>query len=484
MQLRDYQSRAIELLREHVHERPILVLPTGAGKTVVMGEIVRLARGRVLFLCHRRELVDQAVERFAAFGIDCGEILAGRTPEPEKRVQVASIPTLCRRKLPPAELVIVDEAHHASSDTWERIIQAYDDSYLIGCTATPFRLDGKPLGHLFGKILPVVTSRELCDQGVLVEPRVFSHPIGKIKARVAMGDYVLGELGEAMAKKNLVGDIVSHWIEHGAGRTVAFAVNVLHSKMIRDAFLERGIPAEHLDGKTPAAERAAILDRLASGETQIVSNCMVLGEGFDCPVLDTAILARPTKSLGLYLQQIGRIMRSAPAKTGALVLDHAGNVVEHGHPLQEIEYSLTDKARPKPETCPVKLCKVCFAQIPLNSTECPECGSIAPQEPKDQPHVSNPGALEEYTEEVDRVNRREQYRELVAYASRQRYRLGWARFQFKQRTGTWPRYRDVEEEEYFCVNHQIEEKVYGNRVVTRCARCLRPVGQSSLSTGI
>lgn len=470
MKLRPYQEEAIGQLRRAIHDRPILVLPTGAGKTVVMSEIVRLARGRVLFLCHRRELVAQAIERFAANGVYAAPILAGEIPDPNARVQVASIPTLIRRELPPADLVIVDECHHATSPSWQSLLEAYSSSFLIGCTATPFRLDGSPLSSVFGRIVVGTTTRQLCDDGYLVQPRIFSHPIPDVTARVRAGDYALDDLADFMADSKLVGDIIGHWKKHGPGRTVAFAVNVAHSKLITQAFLDAGVPAEHLDGKTPKDARAAILDRLESGETTVVSNCMVLGEGFDCPALDVAVLARPTMSLALYLQQIGRIMRSHPGKSSAVVLDHAGLAHRHGCPLQELAYSLEGKVQKDPESSPVKLCKECFAQIPVNATSCPECFSDVPEpEPRAEVKVDNPGELVEFK---SRESKEALYASLVREADQKRFKLGWARVQYKDRTGVWPRGMKDLERAYRCYKHVPETRTFGHRAVERCAYCL------------
>lgn len=419
---------------------------------------------------HRRELVEQARQRFAAFGVNAGVILAGYRPNPFARVQIASIQTLARRKnWPQAGLVIIDECHHASSDTWRATLAEYPDAFRLGLTATPYRLDGKPLGgDLFGQIVAPVTALELCESGVLVKPRVFSYPIPKVDVSVRGGDYVLGALGMYMRQPKLVGGIVEHWKKHDPARAVIFATTIEHSRALVDAFPE-GI-AEHIDGKTPKPERDAILTRLRSGKTRVVSNCQVLTEGWDLPALECAILARPTKSLGLYKQMVGRIMRSFPNKTGALLLDHAGNVFEHGHPLNEVEFSLTDKTKVV-ETCPVRLCPHCFAQIPVGLAECPECNFIATAEDTIPPVEDATVELVEVPMDQKR-DERDWYVRRVQEADEKRFKIGWARRQYFEKFGRWPSLYKVEKENYRCFSHQTETNEWGQK---KCVKCRRTV---------
>lgn len=292
------------MLRERCRDRPLLCLPTGGGKTSVAAEIIRaaVARGnRCIFLVHRRELVDQAVERLAEFGVKAGRILAGHYEVRSLPVQVACIPTLVRRKHWPAELVIVDECAHATSRSWTDVIGRYPDSFVIGLTATPIRLDGKGLGDIFGCIVEPVSTRALIEQGHLIEPKVFAPPVDLGGIPVKRGDYSIPELAVRMEK--LTGSITKEWLGHARGmKTVAFAVNVEHSQKIVAAFREIGVRAAHIDGGTANHVRAEALRRLRAGDLDLVSNCMVLSEGWDLPSLRCAILARPTKSLALFRQ--------------------------------------------------------------------------------------------------------------------------------------------------------------------------------------
>ena len=190
-----------------------------------------------------------------------------------------------------------------------KIIEAYPDAVLIGLTATPCRGDGRGLGGIFSCLIEAPQIPDLIELGFLVKTRVYAPIRPNLRGvRIRRGDYVEGELAERMDNPKLVGDIVTHWHKYGHPRkTVAFACNVAHSLHIRDEFVRSGVRAEHLDGATPDDERDAILARLETGETELVANCMVLTEGWDMPEVGCAILARPTRQMGLFRQMIGRV---------------------------------------------------------------------------------------------------------------------------------------------------------------------------------
>ena len=469
--LRPYQQRAVTMLREHHRDRPLLCLPTGAGKTTVAAEVIRSAtsRGnRAAFLVHRRELVDQAVARLAHFGVQAGRILAGHPEERDLPVQVASIPTLVRREHWPAEVVIVDECSHATSASWGRCLDRYAESFVIGLTATPIRLDGRPLGDIFGCLVEPVTTQELVDAGHLVAPEVFAPPVDLSKIRKRAGDYSLPEVYERM--NPLTGSIVSTWLERTPGqRTVVFAVNVKHSQEIVAAFQQQGVAAEHIDGANP---REDTLARLRSGETTLVSNCMVLSEGWDLPALQCAVLARPTKSLALFRQMVGRIMRPPGPVT---VLDHAGNHHEHGEVTEPVEWSLEGKPARSLNLDPLRTCSECFAIYPPAAEECPQCGNRNEPVIARQPGVENPGELVRFT----RSDKALWYAEQVRMASALGYKIGWARGQYKSRWGSWPRFSDIERAEYECKAHNPVLQQYGPRTVMRCPVCCREESRES-----
>ena len=297
--LRDYQRSAVDRLKTVLHRRPILVAPTGSGKTTVAVALVEELGVPTLWLAHRKELIDQAAGHLARLGLWPGRILAGYPPEPFAQVQVASVQTLVRRAMPPAKLVVIDEAHHVTlGSSYSQVIEHYPNTHVLGLTATPFRLDGRGLGDVFGELIVAAYADELCEAGVLHDPRVYAGKAPDLRhVKIAMGDYALGELSKRTNTEELNADIVQTWLEKSPGRrTVAFAVDIAHSQAIVEAFRAAGVPAEHLDGKVARSEREAVLERLRGGQTLIVSNCMVLTEGWDLPALETAIVARPTAS--------------------------------------------------------------------------------------------------------------------------------------------------------------------------------------------
>jgi superfamily II DNA or RNA helicase len=429
--LRPYQAHAIHQIDTLVAQgtrRILVVAPTGAGKTSIAGSLIlrAVSQGQqVLFLAHRRELIVQAWRRLQEMGLppeQVGILMASDARRrPAAPVQVASVDTLRRRRLPAADLVFVDECHRALSPTYLGILKEYPQAVHLGLTATPFRADGRGFREVYDDLVLVASMQQLIAEGFLVEPRVFTVPASHLpdlgRVRVRGGDYDERALADAVDQQRLVGNIVEHWQKLAAGvRTVAFAVSIAHSQHIAASFQQAGVPAEHLDGSLATEERDAILQRLERGETLVVSNCGVLAEGWDQPSVKCAILARPTKSTGLYLQQAGRILRPWQGQP-ALLLDHAGCAVEHGLPQDEREFSLDgdkgDPARSKrkprePRVCPscqlvvaptVRVCPACttalVATVPLPA-ESPEelvearPGQFAPPPPRKTPAFRRP----------------------------------------------------------------------------------------------
>ena len=401
--LRPYQVGAVAGIETRIAagvRRLVLVLPTGGGKTTIAGSLIlrAVARGqRVLFLAHRRELIVQAYLRLLDMGLrveQVGIVMASDARRrPGAAVQVASIDTLRRRARPLAEIVFVDECHRALATSYREIAADYPDAIHLGLTATPYRADGKGLGDAYDELIVVATPRQLIGEAYLVEPRVFTVPPSQrpnlAGIRVARGDYAARELDDAMNRQALVGNIVEHWQRHAGGvRTVVFAVSIAHSRHITERFREAGVAAEHLDGATATQERDAILARLDRGETLVVSNCGVLCEGWDQPSVKCAVLARPTKSTGLYLQQAGRILRPWQ-EVPAVILDHAGCAHEHGLPQDDRDFSLEGTKRrraPRDATAPVRECPACFLVSSLATRVCPACGEmlVASRDPPEE----------------------------------------------------------------------------------------------------
>lgn len=442
-QLREYQEQAVENIIDALDSRPILVSPTGSGKTTMATEIVERLGVPTLWMAHRKELIDQAAARLAAHGLSTGIVMAGYKPDPDAQVQVASVQTLARRDRPPARLIVVDECHHAAAESYQGILEDYPDASLLGLTATPFRLDGRGLGgELFGRLVVAAWPDELCTAGVLHKPRVWASKSPDLRGvRVVAGDYSTAALAERTNTAELNADIVETWKKRAAGRrTVAFAVDIEHSQAITAAFAEAGIPAEHLDGGTPRDERDAILGRLASGRTLVVSNCMVLTEGWDLPALECAVLARPTASLNLHLQMIGRVMRASEGKDGAIVLDHAGNHHIHGLVTRRLEYTLTDQKVGFSEPLGLRRCGNCGLLFETGMPACPECGwtpeaSGAGQ--RERPAIHGEGELAEF-DDSSFDYRRQSWVQIEGQRMASGYKPGWSFYHFLARFGTAP----------------------------------------------
>lgn len=387
--LRPFQESAIDSIRNEIRaqrKRILLVAPTGSGKTVIAAIMVYggIARNKlILFIAHRRELIDQCCERLAAIGVSSSVIMAGDPRfNPASPVQVASIQTLIRRDIDfEPEIIFIDEAHHASAKSYSGVLKKHPNAVVVGLTATPVRTDGKGLGDIFEAMVLCPSIEELTTAGFLVPAITYTQPRHYINlkgVRKTGGDYATGELAERVNKPKLIGNIIAHWRKYANGRrTITYAVNVEHSKAICAEFAAQGIPTEHLDGNTPTEERRAILARLSSGATLNVVNCMVLTEGFDCPSVSCVILARPTASLGLYLQMAGRALRPYPGKSESIILDHAGCVHSHGlcsmpHQWQLTESSALPEARPNIADT-FKVCPNCGAVTARNTPFC-VCG--------------------------------------------------------------------------------------------------------------
>jgi DNA repair protein RadD len=448
-------------------KRIIVVAPTGSGKTVIASEVTKRAMPKPIgFVAHRDELLVQARDKLGRFGITAGIIKAGRDKDqrPQALVQVCGIQTLHARairsdriQLPPARILWVDECHHARAMTYESLIAAYPDSIIIGLTATPCRGDGRGLGNCFERMIECPQVAELIRLGYLVPPKIFAPPapdLGGIK--VTSGDYQIDQLSDRMNTDILVGDIVTHWLKHAQRRrTVCFAVDVAHSAHIVEEMVKSEIRAEHLDGNTEQNDREAILARLASGETEVVSNCMVLTEGFDCPDVGCIVLARPTRSLGLYRQMIGRGLRAAPDKTDVIILDHSGGVHRHGRPDDPIEWTLEQDRKATNKTHAARVaasggkdpfceCQAC-GHLRMRGAACENCGWEPKPRPRPQEYLDI-----DLVELGQRAARRTEedrhtfYLELRGYqlTARKRdgslYAAGWAAQQFKQKHGFFP----------------------------------------------
>ena len=385
MNLRDYQQQAISDLRSAMQQgakAPLLCLPTGGGKTIILATIAAqaAARGRqVLILVHRRELIHQTASKLQWAGLEHGIIAAGH-PATDARVQVASVQTLVRRLADmdwTPSLVIIDEAHHAAAGSWRQILEHWPDAYRIGVTATPCRLDGRGISEAFDQLVLGPSVADLVFLGFLSQARIYAPPIvadlSGIRRRA--GDYANDQAAAAMDRPTVTGDAIAHYQRLAAGQqAIAFCCNVAHAVSVCDAFKTARISAALLLGGT--GNRDQVVADFAAGIVRVLVTVDVVSEGFDVPAASCAILLRPTQSLGLYLQQVGRVLRPAPGKPHALILDHVGNVTRHGFPDDPRQWSLAEGAvRQNSTAAPsVRTCPECFAAF-KPQPQCPVCGA-------------------------------------------------------------------------------------------------------------
>lgn len=383
--LRPYQEAIITETRTalRTNDNVLIQLPTGGGKTALGATMIGSAaeKGhRAFFSVHRKELIDQTVETFGVAGVPHGVIAPGYDPRPLERVQIVSIDTLKHRldRVAPPGFMLWDEAHHTAAAGWKKVKAAYPKAKHVGLTATPERLDGKGLDGQFSHMVRGPSTAWLIEHGFLCAYRAFAPSTPDLSGvHSSMGDFAKGEASAAMDKPTITGDAIRTYQRLARGKSaVAFCVSVQHSQHVAASFREAGVVAWHLDGDTPKGERAEAIRAFRNGDIRVLSNVDLFGEGFDLPSLEASILLRPTKSLSLYLQQVGRALRPSPGKPYALILDHAGNILRHGLPDEEREWYLEGRAqRPKKDAgaSGIRQCPKCYHVHPV-APSCPSCG--------------------------------------------------------------------------------------------------------------
>lgn len=395
MQLRPYQSQLITDIRLQYqlgHKAVLAVLPTGGGKTVCFSYIAEQAAkkgNRVCVLVHRAELLDQASR---AMPVPHGIIAANRAMDLSHTVQVASVQTLARRlHLLPRDffqLLVVDEAHHTSAGTWAKVIEHFHAAKLLGVTATPIRSDGRGLGEHYQAMVQGPTAQQLTDEGYLAAARVLAPPgFDSTGLRKRMGDFDPKEAEQRVG--TIMGDCLGHYCKHLPGQTaIAFCCSVAHAEAVADLFQRNGIAAASIDGTMDTAQRRQLLSDLGTGRLKVLTSCALIGEGVDVPSVGGCILLRPTASVALHLQMIGRCLRPQPGKR-AVVLDHVGNTLRLGHHLEPRDWSLDGVRKRDREQAPsVKVCPQCFATSASTVQVCRECGHVfAPQERRELQQV-------------------------------------------------------------------------------------------------
>ncbi len=391
--LRPYQQTIIHRIREHLRagKRSVLcVSPTGSGKTALTAHMIAgaVAKGkRAWFTVHRSELVTQSVNALEnSAGLDVGVIAAGFGANGVPAAQVCSIQTLMRRwqKYPLPDLLVIDECTHQCSRSWSdlvrKIIDAKPSVRMIGLTATPTRLDGRGLGEWYQVMVEGPSTQQLIADGWLSPYKLFAPSMADLKdVHTVAGDYNRAELDVAMRGSKVTGDAIAEYKSRCAGkRALMFLWSVESSKEMTVAFNSQGIRAAHIDGCTDDNERARMVRMFRSGEIKVLTNVEIVTEGFDCPGIEACFLLRPTQSLGLYLQMVGRALRPFEGKQHALLLDHAGLAFRHGLPDDPRVWTLegTRGSDKKKQESPIRQCLKCYFVVPAPCRKCPECGFL------------------------------------------------------------------------------------------------------------
>lgn len=431
--LRPHQLRAVYQVetawRDGVR-RVLCVMPTGAGKTRTAAHIMRRHvddGGRVLFVVHRQELVSQTRDALVMTGVDASQVrtLAGGASDgaSDARVTVASVQTLLMRERyewPSASLLVLDEAHHYASDEWCGVPREYVHAQHLGLTATPERGDGRAMGDLFERLVVPTSVKELTAHGVLV-PCVVYGPSQRKRALAALPH-------EALLRHR------KQW-----RRAVVFAANVEHALEVAQQCRDAGMRAAVITGNLDAETRARTLRDFREHAFDVLVNVFVLTEGFDDPAIDACVLARGCSHAGTFIQMVGRVIRSAPGKDRAIVLDLVGAVHDHGLPDAAREYSLEGTAiKQGGERLALRQCLACGAVYEVGPRQCERCGERLPPPPKPKLSREEMNAIMN-THTTDR--RLQVWAQLKGVAKAKGYREGWARYQYRARYGEWPRWQ-------------------------------------------
>lgn len=390
--LRDYQMSGVGRLRDSItrHKRAILVAPTGAGKTRMAIRIMQGAveqGNRCWFIVHRRELCNQTSRALWDAKLAHGMIMSGRGRSPQL-AQIGTVVTAANRieSMPPDQrprVIIFDECHRSVSSSYSKIVEACPDAFVIGLTATPERTDGRGLGELYNDLVEVQNMAWLIENGFLSRYRLIAPVDGpdlsgvKIKA----GDYDIKQVEAAMDKPTITGDAIAAYRQYADGkRCMVFCVSIAHSEHTCAQYVAAGIPAEHIDGTHSDSEREAALERFRAGKTLVLCTVQLAIEGLDIPAVEAVQQLRPTQSIIVYLQLIGRGLRVEEGKRELIILDQVNNWKRHGLPDDEREWTLEGRKRKRKqgkdddEALSIQQCRQCFHIFRKGATQCPQCG--------------------------------------------------------------------------------------------------------------
>lgn len=437
MKLRDYQQELIDRLFKAYsdgYNAPCIVLPCGGGKSIITAAVAKDFTDRektVLFLVHRKELCEQIWKTFVRCGVDMS------------LCRIMMVQTAARRlkNIEPPDLIITDENHHSLASTYKKIYKAFPGSKRVGVTATPERTDGSGLIDVNDILIEGVTAKQLIENKYLSPYDYYAPNIKMPKFKVRRGDFDISQVTEFFQKniRKIYGDTLKHYKRIAGGKqAICYLPGIEISKKTAELFQADGIPAAHIDGETPKAERDEIINDFRDGKIRILCNVDIISEGFDVPDCECVILLRPTKSLILFIQQSMRCMRYKDGKR-AIIIDHVNNIDRHGFPDAEREWLLEGHPKKKSSgEAPVKTCPECFACVPANTKECPHCEYEFEVEESKTERLEN-FELVRLSETESRVKfyltpkECQNVEELKIYARQHGYKPGWVYYQQKAR---------------------------------------------------
>lgn len=430
-ELRDYQQTLYESTRKAFRngKRVLVVAPCGAGKSYIFSAMAQNTKGDVLVLVHRRELKEQHEKLFRNLGITNARVETYQTE---------------RNRLgqhPKPKLLIVDEAHLSRSKGWSEIVEYYD-TYTVGLTATPIRLDGKPLGDIYNSMVHGITTKELIQQNRLA-PYEYYAPVNvdTDNLKIQAGDFLLKDLEKLMNDRAIYSDALKSWERIAKGeKTIAYCVTIDHAKQTADLFTAAGYPAVEIDGNTPTKQRDRIMRDFRDGKIMVLCNVGIISEGVSIDDVNVTLLLRPTESHALYWQQAMRCMRYQPGKV-AKIIDCVGNYFRNPLPDADVEWSL-DKSVTKPKKLDqngdfrIRTCKECF-MVFQTAPVCPFCGAayaLHPTEIKAHEEIQLERITEEKKRELERLRKRQKlevrmcttFKELLSIERERGYKTGWA----------------------------------------------------------
>ncbi|EAC8186428.1 DEAD/DEAH box helicase [Listeria monocytogenes] len=409
-------------------------LRLGAGKSVILSEIIRMTthnKNNVLFLVHRKELIDQIRNTLTMNDVDMNFVNLGMVQTVVRSLEKTSEPAL----------IIIDESHHVLANSYKKIINHFSNAKVVGFTATPVRINGGGLGDINDMLIEKVNVKWLIENQFLAHYKYYAPEIVQTETLNVKrtGEFDMTSLDDQFNKRMIWGDVIKHYQKLANGeQAILYASSLYQSEKMAASFNAVGISSAHIDGKTPKLIRDDIIKRFREGEIKVLCNLDLIGEGFDVPDCSTVIMLRPTQSLSLYIQQSMRGMRYRPEKT-SIIIDHVGNVSRFGLPDMERTWTLEPKkgSNSKKAEAPVKICPDCFMTVLSSNKQCEHCGHEFKVEAKPI-QIDDAAELQEITEPIFQVdysspNDCKNMKELYEYAKQHNYKRGWAFHQGKAR---------------------------------------------------